>query len=161
MRSIRESFLDQPVSVSRCEAGEPSSIPGAHSFASFCMAMGDFCMALFLPWRCMARVLFAIFGWERGGGCMAPLCTLSFSIFSAWSAFVLARRVCACSFFNFFGLALIWNKKTDVWVTRGSIYALASTTSLPCFFLARLAWLLLLSLFIRHGLASSSTPSTL
>ena len=121
-----------------------------------------------------------IFAWHCF--CRGDAWCAYYSLFSAGSEEEVAWRLCAPSrsqifrpgahlclldafvparFSIFFGLALIWNKKTDVWVTRGSIYALASTTSLPCFFLARLAWLLLLSLFIRHGLASSSTPSTL
>jgi hypothetical protein len=43
----------------------------------------------------------------------------------------------------FYGLALIWNR-TDAWVTRGSIYALASTTPLwLASFMAYLVHLLL------------------
>jgi len=117
VRSIRESFLDQPVSVSRCEAGEPSSIPGAHSFASFCMAMGDFCKMhgarTIRYFRLGARrrlhgafvhpLVFNFFGLERICACSARLCLLVFQFFSAWRSFGIRRPT--------FGLPDVWNKR--------------------------------------------------
>jgi hypothetical protein len=86
-------------------------------FAWHCFYRGDAWRAYYslfsagseeeVAWRLCAPSRFQFF---RPG---AHLCLLS--------AFVPAR------FSIFFGLALIWNKKTDVWVTRGSIYALASS----------------------------------
>lgn len=146
----------------RCEAGDRAEA------AWHCFCHGD-------AWRARVagseeevawRLIFFFPGWEQGEGCLALLCTARFR-------FSQPERVCRlcllgafmpARFSNFFfqSVALIWNKKTDVicgyptfYLCACIYYSIAFASSF-----ARLA-LLLLSLFTRHGLASSSTPSTL